>query len=169
MSGRITIPNFISSWSASLETSVGGVVYSRLNDRIVFLLLHYPHGHWDFPKGHIEEGETELQTLRREVQEETGITGLEVDDAYKEIIRFWYIAKGEERKKRLQSKQGIIIFKKVLYYLCYSKTLDVKFSEEHQDIGWFSFDVALKKVTFDNSKHLLRAAHDRLKEKKEIS
>ena len=30
-------------------------------------------GHWDFPKGHVEENETELETASRELKEETGI------------------------------------------------------------------------------------------------
>ena len=31
-------------------------------------------GHWDFPKGHVEENETEFETAVRELKEETGIT-----------------------------------------------------------------------------------------------
>ena len=35
------------------------------------LLIKHNKGHWDFPKGHMEEGETEKQTAVREVKEET--------------------------------------------------------------------------------------------------
>lgn len=51
------------------EKSAGAVI---INDKKV-LLLHYSSGHWDFPKGHIEKGETELETAKREVKEETGL------------------------------------------------------------------------------------------------
>jgi hypothetical protein len=36
-----------------MEVSAGVIVYHK-NE---FLLLHYAEGHWDLPKGHIEENE----------------------------------------------------------------------------------------------------------------
>ena len=38
-----------------METSCGFVLVNY--DSV--LLLQYPQGHWSFPKGHVEEGETE--------------------------------------------------------------------------------------------------------------
>jgi len=35
---------------------------------------------WFFPKGHMEEGETLEETARREIEEETGLTDLELID-----------------------------------------------------------------------------------------
>ena len=60
------------------EVSVGAVVYRVENGRRLYLLLHYPSGHFDFAKGHVEAGETEEMTLRRETDEETGIRDLAV-------------------------------------------------------------------------------------------
>lgn len=37
------------------------------------ILLGYSHNDYQFPGGHVEEGETLLQTVKREVEEETGI------------------------------------------------------------------------------------------------
>ncbi|MDZ4384915.1 MAG: NUDIX domain-containing protein, partial [Candidatus Moranbacteria bacterium] len=63
----------------SFEKSVGAVVFRKKETGgKEFLLLHYPSGHWDFPKGHIESGETEEGTLRREVEEETGLKDLKL-------------------------------------------------------------------------------------------
>ena len=39
----------------------------------VLMVKHVAGGHWAFPKGHVEKGETEEQTAVREVLEETGI------------------------------------------------------------------------------------------------
>ena len=52
------------------EKSCGAIVINK-NNKI--LLVHHNAGHWDFPKGHIENGETEEQTAIREVKEETNI------------------------------------------------------------------------------------------------
>ena len=51
------------------EKSCGIVVLN--NNKI--LLLHYPSGHWDFPKGHVDGNETEQETAVRELVEETAI------------------------------------------------------------------------------------------------
>jgi len=48
------------------ERSAGAVLFYR-NLVIEYLLLRYGAGHWDFPKGEIEPGEKELETVKREV------------------------------------------------------------------------------------------------------
>ena len=63
-----------------MEKSCGVVLFNETK----VLLLQHPDGtkvgHWDFPKGHVEIGESELQTAVRELAEETGITDLRVFD-----------------------------------------------------------------------------------------
>ena len=56
------------------ETSAGIVLYRKENTKNLFLLLHYPSGHWDFVKGKMEKNETTHETAIRETKEETGIT-----------------------------------------------------------------------------------------------
>ena len=54
-----------------METSCGVVL---VNFGTV-LLLQYPQGHWDFPKGHVEDTDTDKKsTAARELREETGIS-----------------------------------------------------------------------------------------------
>jgi 8-oxo-dGTP pyrophosphatase MutT (NUDIX family) len=58
--------------SANQEQSFGAVVYRRRKGRVLFLLLKHNSGnHWSLAKGHAEPGETEEQTARREILEET--------------------------------------------------------------------------------------------------
>ena len=45
-------------------------VYKKENEKFVFLLVYQSNGHYSFPKGHMEEGETEIETALREVKEE---------------------------------------------------------------------------------------------------
>ncbi len=43
-------------------------------------LMIYRNGRWDLPKGHWEDGETIEECAIREVEEETGVTGLTISD-----------------------------------------------------------------------------------------
>ena len=50
------------------ETSSGAVVYKKENNEYFFLLVYsVKNKEWSFPKGHIEKGETELETAKREI------------------------------------------------------------------------------------------------------
>ena len=66
----------------TLEQSIGAVIkyqtYLGNTEFSEFLLLRNRRGFWGFPQGHKERGDTEIQTLIREVSEETGITYLDI-------------------------------------------------------------------------------------------
>ena len=61
------------------EKSAGAVVFRKEKEPL-YLLLHYEAKHWDFPKGHVEENESDNETVKREVEEETGIKDIEIID-----------------------------------------------------------------------------------------
>lgn len=136
------------------ETSIGAVVFRKTDRGRLYLLLHYPSGHFDFAKGHVEEGETEEMTLRRETEEESGIKDLKVFP-HRVSIRYFYAAKGTERKKRLRQGHGIWIFKVVHFYPAETETKELVISHEHQGFIWEYYDEALKRVTFGNAKRVL--------------
>ncbi|MBQ7046177.1 MAG: NUDIX domain-containing protein [Oscillospiraceae bacterium] len=60
------------------EKTCGSVMFIRENGVKKYLLIKNDSGHIGFPKGHIEENETEKETAEREVFEETGLK-IEVD------------------------------------------------------------------------------------------
>jgi len=155
---------FLRAWSCPVvwETSVGAVVFRTVHQERLYLLLHYPSGHYDFAKGHIEAGENEEMTLRRETEEETGIKDLKVYPR-RVSIRYFYIARGTEREKRLRKGQGIWIFKEVAFYPAETQTENVVISHEHQGFLWERYEAALKRVTFDNAKRVLKETEEYLK------
>ena len=55
------------------EYSCGAVVFTRTNGNVLFVIVQEQAGAYSFPKGHMEGDETEMETARREVFEETGL------------------------------------------------------------------------------------------------
>jgi bis(5'-nucleosidyl)-tetraphosphatase len=136
------------------EISAGAVIFRRARLGPEFLLLHYGLGHWDFVKGNIEKGEEEKETVRREIDEETGITRVSFLDGFRETIRYFYRWKGEN------------IFKVVLFYLVETRQKKVTLSDEHVSCDWLSYRKALERLTFKNSRDVLKKAHKAIDEDK---
>jgi bis(5'-nucleosidyl)-tetraphosphatase len=132
------------------EKSAGIVLFRKDNGKRHYLVLHYPGGHFDLPKGHIETGETELEAAERELVEETGIDACELIDGYREIINYKY-------------KRGdITIDKDVVFFLGRTEKKDVTLSYEHRDSMWLPYVDAYAKLTFDNARQLLQKAEEHL-------
>ena len=60
------------------EYSCGSIPFFQGPYGYRFLIIQHQEGHWGFPKGHIEKGETPEQTATREFQEETGIKNVQI-------------------------------------------------------------------------------------------
>jgi 8-oxo-dGTP pyrophosphatase MutT (NUDIX family) len=69
------------------EYSCGAVVFTRENGHVLFAIVQEQSGAYSFPKGHMENNETEMETARREIIEETGLNpdflpGFKAEDEY---------------------------------------------------------------------------------------
>ena len=144
----------------SFEQSYGGVIFRRDKDEVFYLLLKYRNGHWGFPKGHVEKGEKSEETFLREAREETGLEDIKIIDGFYEKERYFYIAKGKELEERKKNGRGMMIFKRVDYFLGESFQKEVTLSKEHLDFSWLGFKEASKAATFKNSKDILKKADD---------
>lgn len=148
------------------EVSVGSVLCRLTPDGTrEYLILQYPSGHFDFPKGHMEAGETEEDTLRRETAEETGIRDIQVYPK-RVSIRYFYEARGNEYERRKREGRGTWIFKIVHFYPARALTSsEVVISHEHIGFLWLPFEAALAKVTFSNAKRVLQSTEEYLNRK----
>jgi len=141
------------------EISVGGIIFYLTKKReILYLLLKYPslnrkRIYWGFAKGRKEEEETEKETLLREIKEETGLKNVEILDGFLEKTHYFFWRDKEKT------------FKTVIFYLVKTKEKKVKISFEHEDAKWFSFEKAIKSLSFSNYKNLLKKADQFLRER----
>jgi len=147
----------------TFEKSAGAIVFRQSEEGVRFLLLQYIEGHWGFPKGHIENNETDEETLKRETLEETGIADLEIIPNFKKTNWYFYRAKSTEKEKRVRLHKELNILKKVTFYLAQTKTKGIKLSDEHQNYVWLGYDEALEKITFWNAKKAFKKAYSFLK------
>ena len=132
------------------EKSCGAVVF-RKNKETEYLLLHYEAGHWDYVKGQVEPGETEKNTVLRELKEETGIEDAHFMEGFREEISYFY------------RRGGRTILKKVIFFLLETKRIEVRLSYEHIGYEWLTSQKAMERLTFSNARKVLTRAHDFLK------
>jgi len=100
-------------------------------------------GHWDFPKGHVEGNETDLETATRELYEETGIDNFRLIDNFRHKINYDVY------------RNNLAIPKEVIFFLAESSTRSIQLSSEHKNYDWLNFDLAHDKLTYANAKETL--------------
>jgi len=133
-----------------METSCGVVLVNFGQ----ILLLQYPQGHWDFPKGHVEESDqNRIQTARRELQEETGISEIEFVEGFEDRTSYAFHHKGKK------------IEKQVFWYVALTDELDVHLSSEHLQHIWLDWDAAEDLMSHEESRTVLLAAREFLRRK----
>lgn len=103
------------------------------------------NGHWGFPKGHIEKGETEEQTAVREILEETGL-GVTLLDGFRTKIEYQLTENSH---------------KEVIFFI--GVTLEEFVSVQYEEIEefiWLKYCDIKEILTFENSKQALMEAKE---------
>ena len=126
------------------EKSCGAVIYKiDENKRISFLIVKQKTGNFGFPKGHVEEGETEKETAIREIKEETNIDAL-VDTNFR-MVSTYSPAKG--------------IIKAVVFFVATPISEEVVAQPEEIELAlWCDYYKARRTVNFRQNKVILKNA-----------
>ncbi len=115
------------------EKSCGAVIFD--NDKV--LVLKQVQGHWGFPKGHVENNETEIETAIREIKEETNLD-VEINEKFRYVETY-------------SPKENVT--KDVVFFVAKKIGGDVKPQEEEvSEIKWVSPKEALELVSYESSK-----------------
>jgi bis(5'-nucleosidyl)-tetraphosphatase len=135
------------------QRTAGAVIFYGDTKSPQYLLLKHarknlePKEYWNFPKGHIERGETPREAAEREILEETGLHDLQFIRGFRETERYAYVQKGKR------------VSKSVVWFLARSKNKGITISSEHIGSAWLSYEKAYKKVFYPGTKVLLKKAH----------
>lgn len=143
----IKVANFLQKVKVYLlgkDQSFGVVPIIKKDQEIFYLLIQHKAGHWGFPKGHQEKGESEIEVAKREFLEETGISGVIIDQNtyFTQSYIFSWMGKG--------------INKDIKYFLGkVQNTKVVKQEKEIQSYKWVSFQEAQELIKFASTQKLL--------------
>lgn len=128
------------------EKSCGAVVFTRINKEIKYLLIRNLSGIYGFPKGHVEQGETEEETALREVLEEVGLYVKLLPDFRSEDIH------------PIPQKENTV--KHIVYFL--GEYCDQEFTfqkEELTDAVLLDYETAMTLFQFESSRRILTEAN----------
>lgn len=132
------------------QQSAGIITFARKNHEQKYLILHYLSGHWDFPKGKLEPGESHQQAANRELQEETGLHA-QIIPGFQESLSYTF------------KERGKLIKKTVTFFVGITDEQPIRLSREHTGYLWLPYEKAHEKLTYSNAKDLLQNAHEFLK------
>lgn len=123
------------------QKSVGAIILNA--DNQVLIMYSAKNRYWEFPKGKVESGEKELDTLKREMYEETGIQRFRLHPQFREFLYYRFRV------------HDLLIQKVVVYYL-FKTGAAVRLSDEHKDYKWVEIDQVSPYLRHVNQKDLMK-------------
>ena len=125
------------------------VVYAIVKNKPQYLILkrHLHWKGWEFPKGGIEPWEIRRLTIKRELNEETGLNPIKIK-SFNEKGKYKYV-------KKYSDRPGVDGQTYKLYAVKVAKG-KVNFDKrEHADYKWVNFKTATAMLTWENQRRCL--------------
>lgn len=129
---------------STTDQSFGIVPLSNQKGEWEVFLIRHKHGHyWGFPKGHAEQGETQLDAATRELKEETNLEIVRLLQQEPLVEEYNFIFEGRR------------IYKRVYYFIAEVAGAVALQQKEISGGLWLSMSAAMAKLTHREGKAIL--------------
>ena len=131
---------------------IGAIIFRETSEGTRFLIFHRTKNWqgWELLKGGIQEGESSLNSLKREIMEETGIKDYKIIKSTIKTIKYdWPEFFAKDHKLYTGAEHE--------FFLVKTDQKDVIIDKnEHDNFKWVDQEEALKLLTYNNHKEVLR-------------
>jgi len=114
----------------------GAIVLSSNDKNKIALLYRGKQNDWSFPKGHVDAGEKAIETMVREIKEETGLT-VSIIKALPDL--------------EYAHSDGSLISTK-MFLVKSENDSELKLESENDDMRWISKEEVVEKLSYENLK-----------------
>lgn len=120
-----------------------------LRDGKAYIVHHKAGKYWGFPKGHQEVGETPQEAAARELEEETSLSIISMDEKTPFLEAYSFMRNGDE------------IHKTVVYFVAEVDGEPLPNSEDVTEGKWVPLETLEKEVTFEGNKLIANAVRNK--------
>lgn len=126
------------------DEAFGIIPILRRDDTYLFLLIQHHAGHWGFPKGHADPGESAVQAACRELVEETGISDYKLVDTISFTEQYTFMRDRQRFQKTVIYFPALVLSPAVTHQ-----------KEEIRAYTWANFETAIARLSFGGARRIL--------------
>ncbi|MBU3905130.1 MAG: NUDIX domain-containing protein [Nanoarchaeota archaeon] len=131
---------------------IAAIIFRKTPNGSKFLIFHRTKNWegWEFLKGGVQDGEDSLKSLKREIKEETGIKTYKIIENTGKVTKFKW-------PKHFVKDHRVYDGAELEFFLVKTNIAKVKIDKrEHDDYKWVTVEEALKLLTYNNHKEVLK-------------